>query len=90
MHTIPQTMSTKKQQLDGTIDIIAHEYKTRGCIPHSCCRCKEDYKKQSLGTVFIQPFVAHGVYTCTNSFTFLILRMSNLLEVSNMLGSEYH
>ena len=86
----PQTVSTKKRQSDGTIDIIAHEYKTRGCVSHSCCKCREDHKKQSPETIFILPFVAHGVYTCTNSSTFSILEMPNLLGVSNMLGSEYH
>ena len=80
----------KKRQSDGTTDIIAHEYKTRGYVSYSCCRCRDDYEKQSPGTVVILPFVVHGVHTCTNSSTFLILEMPNMLGVLNILGSEYH
>ena len=87
MHTTIQTVLTKKRQSNGTTNIITDEYETRGCVSYGCCRCTEDYNKQSTGTVFILPFVVHGLYTCTNSFTFSILKMPNLLGVSNMLGS---
>ena len=49
------------------------------------CRCTKDYDEQSTRILFVLPYVAHVVHSCSNPASFPILKMPNLLEVSDML-----
>ena len=70
---------------NGTIGIITNEYKARRCVSRSDCGYIEDCDDESTRTLFVLPYVAHAVHSCSNPTSFPILEMPNLLEVSDML-----